>query len=251
MFSKIKTALSLTVTVLGVVGLSLGGCAAETSEPVGDENVGAADQALTADQCEYFDVNGTIQICHELGNGKFKILRLNEQACINAHGSHAADYVTSTDPASPLYDPTCQGNGCLPEDAPCDATLPCCDGSTCTNGTCVPSAPACPCAQFEDWVAPSWYELCVFYSHPDNTYAQIRLSRDVYLTASPLYGGFCSTPAHGVSNIGVEAAEACKADLIAFDQASLGLCAACYGDNPLCSGDSCYHWYGEPATVCE
>ena len=33
-------------------------------------------------------------------------------------------------------DPQCQGGGCLPEIAPCDATLPCCDGLQCTNGVC-------------------------------------------------------------------------------------------------------------------
>lgn len=104
--------------------------------------MGVADQALTAEQCEYFDVNGSVQICHELPSGKFKILRVNEQACVNAFSSFPNDYVTSTDPNSPLYDPTCQGNGCLPENAPCDATLPCCDGSMCSSGTCVALPPA-------------------------------------------------------------------------------------------------------------
>ncbi len=104
--------------------------------------MGTADQALTVEQCNYFDINGTIQICHELGNGKFRILKLSEQACINAHGAHATDYVTSTDPNSPLYDPTCNGQGCLPEGAPCDATIEPCEGLVCQNGvvSCAPPA---------------------------------------------------------------------------------------------------------------
>ena len=42
---------------------------------------------------------------------------------------HAGDYVA-------VNDPTCQGGGCLPANAPCDATLPCCSGFSCVSGTC-------------------------------------------------------------------------------------------------------------------
>lgn len=141
-FKSILSAAAILCSAAFVMSNSTG---CSTEEVVSDDElVNEADQALTAEQCEYFDVNGTIQICHSLGNGKFKILKLNEQACVNAHGSHATDYVTSTDPASPLYDPTCQGNGCLPQDAPCDETLPCCDGSTCTNGVCAAAGPCSP-----------------------------------------------------------------------------------------------------------
>ena len=103
------------VSLLGAGSLALLGSAcsgADAPRSEDDEHLGAADSALTEDQCSYFDVNGSIQICHQIGSGKFKILKLSDQSCIHAHGSHAADYVTSTDPSSPLYDPTCQGNGC-------------------------------------------------------------------------------------------------------------------------------------------
>ncbi|WP_437686102.1 FG-GAP-like repeat-containing protein [Sorangium sp. So ce176] len=103
-----------------------------------DEAVGEAHDALTPDQCNYFDVNGTVQICHKTGSATkpYTIIRVSEQACINAHSAHAQDYVTSLDPSSPSYDPTCGGQGCLAVNAPCDPTVPCCDGLTCQSGTC-------------------------------------------------------------------------------------------------------------------
>ncbi|WP_437791806.1 FG-GAP-like repeat-containing protein [Sorangium sp. So ce693] len=103
-----------------------------------DEAVGEAHDALTPEQCNYFDVNGTVKICHKTGSTKhpYTIIRVSEQACIDAHSAHAGDYVTSLDPSSPLYDPTCSGEGCLPVNAPCDPTVPCCDGLTCQSGTC-------------------------------------------------------------------------------------------------------------------
>ncbi len=131
-----------------LVGLSffaaLGGCMTETPED--PEDLGAADSALTAAQCGYFDINGKVQICHKTSsvNKPYTILRLSEEGCIAGHVAHGGDYVTSTDPSSPLYDPTCNGGGCLPASAPCDATLPCCDGSTCTGGVCVGTPPD-PC----------------------------------------------------------------------------------------------------------
>ncbi|WP_437950182.1 FG-GAP-like repeat-containing protein [Sorangium sp. So ce296] len=103
-----------------------------------DEAVGEAHDALTPEQCNYFDVNGTVQICHRTSSATkpYTILRVNEQACINAHSAHAGDYVTSLDPSSPSYDPTCGGQGCLAVNAPCDPTVPCCDGLTCQSGAC-------------------------------------------------------------------------------------------------------------------
>ncbi len=134
-FKSIVSAAAILISAAFVMSNSTGCSTEETIHD--DELINSADQALTAEQCEYFDVNGTVQICHSLGNGKFKILKLSDQGCINGHTSHAADYVA-------VGDPTCQGNGCLPQDAPCDATLPCCDGSTCTNGVCVAADPCNP-----------------------------------------------------------------------------------------------------------
>jgi hypothetical protein len=139
-----SNALSSLAALIGVGTLALA-CSQVPTTSTDEANVGSDEAALTADQCDYFDVNGSIQICHALGNGKFKMLRTNVQGCINGHSGHGTDFVTSTNPSSPIYDPTCGGNGCLPESAPCDATLPCCDGSTCTNGTCVANVVTCPC----------------------------------------------------------------------------------------------------------
>ncbi|WP_437660827.1 FG-GAP-like repeat-containing protein [Sorangium sp. So ce1182] len=114
---------------------SAGPSAADSDD---DEAVGEAHGALTPEQCNYFDVSGTVQICHKTGSATkpYTIIRISDQACINGHSAHAGDYVTSLDPSSPLYDPTCGGLGCLAVNAPCDATVPCCDGLTCQSGTC-------------------------------------------------------------------------------------------------------------------
>ena len=149
---NLKTALYAILPLLGLVGFVASGCAT-TVDPQDDENVGAAEQALTPEQCEYFDVNGTVQICHSLPNGKYKMLRVNEQGCVNGHSGHGGDYVASLDSSSSLYDPTCQGLGCLPVAAPCDATLPCCDGSSCVDGACVADqvTATCPCTDTVVW----------------------------------------------------------------------------------------------------
>ncbi|WP_158621699.1 FG-GAP-like repeat-containing protein [Corallococcus aberystwythensis] len=115
----------------------IGGCS-PISVGDNDAHVGTADSALTAGQCDYFEVNGKVQLCHKTSSTKhpYTIVRVSEQACINAHSAHDGDYVTSLDPTSSLYDPTCSGQGCLSVNAPCDATVPCCDGLTCQSGTC-------------------------------------------------------------------------------------------------------------------
>ena len=148
-FMKIRPQ-ALVVLVVAMVA-----CAQSPDpEPVSSE--------LTSSQCIYFDANGKDLICHATGSAShpYTIVKVADNACENAHAAHAGDYITSADPTSPLYDPTCGGGGCLPKGAPCDATVPCCDGLTCTAGTCVavavvaappgdcPAAPACtttPC----------------------------------------------------------------------------------------------------------
>jgi EGF-like domain/Chaperone of endosialidase/Human growth factor-like EGF len=127
-FSKIVTASAL---LLSMFGFGMAGCSKDENIGHDDELVGAADQALTAEQCNYFSVNGKVQICHRTAstNKPYTVLKISEQACVNAHALHTGDYVA-------VNDPNCQGGGCLPENAPCDPTLPCCDGFSCTNGTC-------------------------------------------------------------------------------------------------------------------
>ena len=116
--------------VIAIVGV---GCVGANSA----DEVSVQQGALTADQCEYFEVGGKTQICHATGSGKhpYTILKISEQACIQAHANHAGDYIA-------VGDPTCQGGGCLPTGAPCDATVPCCDGLSCVAGTC-----QCPSGQ--------------------------------------------------------------------------------------------------------
>ena len=124
-----KKLLALTARIVGTSAFALlAGCA---EAPAEHEKLGEHQGALTAEQCEYFDVNGKVQICHKTSSTTkpYTILKISEQACINAHTQHPDDYIA-------INDPTCQGGGCLPKNAPCDPTLPCCDGLTCQNGVC-------------------------------------------------------------------------------------------------------------------
>lgn len=138
--------LSLIGGLLVVALALLTGC--KTSKPSSQDHEGTAASDLTAAQCAYFDVNGKDQICHWTGSAKkpYTIIKTSEAGCVNGHAGHPHDYITSPDPSSPAYDPTCNGSGCLPATAPCDATLPCCDGLVCDAGTCVSAADPCASA---------------------------------------------------------------------------------------------------------
>jgi len=57
----LKKIMCAVIPMLGVLGPLTTGCAT-TPEQHDDEHVGAADQALTAEQCNYFAVNGKVQI---------------------------------------------------------------------------------------------------------------------------------------------------------------------------------------------
>lgn len=89
------------------------------------------DSALTEAQCLYFDQNGKDLICHATHSAKnpFVLLKVSENACIQAHAQHEGDYIS-------VNDPTCNGQGCLPLNAPCDPLVPCCGNGVCTNGVC-------------------------------------------------------------------------------------------------------------------
>jgi hypothetical protein len=125
--SSLFTHFVIVVLYLGTVasGIPLVGCGGSGTE------LNSAPAALIDEQCEFFDVDGQVQICHHTSsvNHPFVIIKTSVQACINGHAGHAQDYVA-------VGDPTCQGGGCLPETAPCDETLPCCDGTTCVSGVC-------------------------------------------------------------------------------------------------------------------
>jgi hypothetical protein len=142
MMRSLRT-LGTVVALLGASSLALlGGACSSTHTADGSdaEHLGAADQQLTAEQCSYFEVNGKTQICHYTGSAKhpYTIIKTSEQGCIDGHSEHAHDYIA-------VGDPTCQGGGCLPVNAPCDATLPCCDGLQCQNGTCTDPCASAPC----------------------------------------------------------------------------------------------------------
>ncbi len=128
----------LLVMLVGASLLGLVGGCGVTSVGENDAGVDSPPPVPPPAQCDDFEVTGTVQICHKTlsTTHPYTIVRVSEQACIDAHSAHDGDYVTSLDPTSPRYDPTCGGLGCLPVKAPCDATVPCCDGLTCQNGTC-------------------------------------------------------------------------------------------------------------------
>ncbi len=117
-----RTALQLSAI------LAVGACTAE-------DTTGIDTFDLTAAQCSYAAVDGKVQICHATPSNKhpYRILTLTENTCA-LHAAHGDDYIA-------INDPSCGGGGCLPVDAPCDATVPCCDGSSCTAGTCTSNPP--------------------------------------------------------------------------------------------------------------
>jgi hypothetical protein len=106
--------------------------------------------ALTEGQCLAFAVDGSTAICHATGspNQPFAPLEIPIQACIHGHVDHSNDYVAVGDPA-------CTGGGCLPSGAPCDPTLPCCEGLACNDGICGPPIEDVTTATARDDLAPS------------------------------------------------------------------------------------------------
>lgn len=135
----------LSLLASSLFALTLG-CAEDASAPKPAASSWIA--ALTAAQCNYFAVDGKIQICHRTQSGKhpYTILRIAETACANAHAAHEGDYVA-------IDDPTCKGGGCLPAGAPCDATLPCCGDAACgADGLCATAG----CASTD--ICQAWYD---------------------------------------------------------------------------------------------
>ena len=91
-------------------------------------------EALSRDQCRYFtQSSGKTRICHyDSYKRKFLPKDVDQAGCCS-HTSHSKDYVAQGDP-------NCVGGGCIPLGAPCDNTLKCCTGTTCSNGKCAPAA---------------------------------------------------------------------------------------------------------------
>jgi hypothetical protein len=94
----------------------------------------SASSALTVDECNYFDANGTVRICHFTGSAKnpYTILMVSSAGCVDGHSTHPNDYIPTGS------DVDCSGGGCFPAGAPVDPTIPCCGGSQdgiCTDGS--------------------------------------------------------------------------------------------------------------------
>jgi hypothetical protein len=88
--------------------------------------------ALSPEQCQYFETNGRIAICHATSSARnpYVLLHISEASCVASHAGHPLDFVVPQG--------SCEQAGTLPEGAPCDATLACSDGLSCVSGTCTP-----------------------------------------------------------------------------------------------------------------
>lgn len=132
---KNRHAMFGSILAIATVGLfALGsGCSTAPSDSAGAEEVGEADEDLSILQCLLYEINGKTTICHATNSTThpYTVVKTSVAACIAAHSLHSDDYIA-------VGDPTCQGGGCLPQGAPCDATLPCCSGATCVLGLCLP-----------------------------------------------------------------------------------------------------------------
>src|SRR4051794_27804294 len=112
-----RTSFIHVVSCLSLAAL-VGGCGAQSPD------AGSVSSALTAAECNFFDVNGKVRICHATGSAKnpYTIVQVSDSGCINGHAGHAGDYVATA------TDEDCHGGGCFPVGAPLDPKIPCCPG---------------------------------------------------------------------------------------------------------------------------
>ncbi|MFO0624974.1 MAG: hypothetical protein U0325_05100 [Polyangiales bacterium] len=195
-------------TVLGALAL-VSACGGDRAD------LAQGHASLTADQCSYFAAGDTVTICHRTGAARrpYTILRTNVASC-GGHAGHDGDYIASSDPRSPLYDPTCNGQGCLPAGAPADGTIECCAGLTNVGGVCASATPRLVDIRLVQppgtWEASGycggWYKLFVYGYAADPDAAPLlngghRQGLDVPLNAgqhvfrlrsSPFFGGASS-----------------------------------------------------------
>ena len=68
-------------------------------------------QAVTPEQCNFFQLNGKVFICHHTESAKnpFVNVLVSVDACIDGHAGHPSDFIASNDPSSTAWDPFCQG----------------------------------------------------------------------------------------------------------------------------------------------
>ena len=122
---------TVTTTMLALGALAAAGCSSD--RPL----LGEDRDQLTVGQCSFFAEGDKVQICHRTGSARnpYNVIRTNIASC-GGHSGHVGDYITSTNPADPEYDPTCSGQGCFPEGAPFDNTVECCAGLSPQGGVC-------------------------------------------------------------------------------------------------------------------
>jgi len=203
--------------------------------------------ALSAEQCAFFDVNGEVTVCHETAslNNPYTVLKLSTEACAG-HDGHWGDYVTSTNPADATYDPTCNGQGCLPEGAPVDlpTTVMCCEGMLPFYGRCSPLA--CPANSTQTKAGDGYACAC-------NAGYQGVVT---WLPWGPWYGSCSPCPAGTYSNEpGAATCTLCPAGTYAGGGATA--CAECpagtYSSAPgaaTCTWCPAGTWSDEGATAC-
>ncbi len=112
---------------LAPLALVIASCTTGTEK---EPSVATATSALSAAQCDYFEANGKVTICHATGSATnpIVVLRVAEAACVNAHSGHAGDRIA--------VDGDCGPDACLPQGAPHDGTVPCCRGFAAVGGIC-------------------------------------------------------------------------------------------------------------------
>lgn len=93
--------------------------------------IGVTEGALTAEQCDYFEVDGRVTICHATSstNNPYVILKTDEAGCINGHEDHEGDSISPDGK-------TCGDKACFPEGAPVDDDEKCCSGKDPVDGVC-------------------------------------------------------------------------------------------------------------------
>jgi len=149
---ELETMKPFAILVAVIAAVSSVACASG-DDPASQTATGKS--ALTAEQCSYFAADGKITLCHATSSAKhpYTVLKVSESACIESLAKNPNDYVA-------VNDPTCNGGGCLPEAAPCDATVPCCEGLSCDSGKCVkPAKDPCTCG----------YGMCFVPPNPDGS----------------------------------------------------------------------------------
>ena len=132
--------------------VALAGCGSgATGESAGHLSSGSGASALTAAECSYFDVQGSVRICHATGSSKnpYTILQLSDAGCINGHTSHPNDYVATA------TDLNCKGGGCFPVGAPTDPRIACCPGLIVRNGVCTDACAGVTCTASDQCQQPA------------------------------------------------------------------------------------------------